>query len=128
LEKLVKFMRMDEDLYVFKPKMKQATKTKVKIFFYLLPIQKTKKAKELYQGLRIPSIQNFKSIIRMNMVANNPIITKDFDIFHQIFGPNIKFSEGKTTTKKQNQLLMIASTFLKNQLQHNNPLFYTSMV
>ena len=61
---------------------------------------RAKKAHELYHALRTPSIQDFKAILRMNIIANNPVTMEDIEIAKQIFGPDIGSLKGKTTRQK----------------------------
>jgi hypothetical protein len=63
-------------------------------------VDKAKQARELYHALGIPSIQDFKAILCMNLIANNPVTTKDIEIAKEIFGPDIGSLKGKTTRRK----------------------------
>jgi hypothetical protein len=51
----------------------------------------------LYQALGTPSIADFKNMIRMNFISNNPVTTEDIEIAERIFGPDIGSLKGKTT-------------------------------
>jgi hypothetical protein len=44
-----------------------------------------------------PSINDFKTILRINTITNNPVTTKDIKIAEKIFGPDIGALKGKTT-------------------------------
>jgi len=60
-----------------------------KKFYSAKRFERSKKARNLYHALRHPSIPEMKAIIRMNMITNNPITTKDINLAKRIFGPDI---------------------------------------
>ena len=60
-------------------------------------IARAKKARDLYHGLGVPSVKDFKAIIRMNAIKDNPITMEDVDIAEKIYGPSISSMKGKTT-------------------------------
>jgi hypothetical protein len=47
-----------------------------------------KRARKLYHAVGCPTIENFKLIIRQNIIKNCPVTTKDIDITEKIFGPD----------------------------------------
>jgi len=57
-------------------------------------------ARELYHALGTPSIADFKAIICLNAIRNNPITTADIDVAEKVFGPDIGSLKGKTTRAK----------------------------
>jgi hypothetical protein len=82
-------MKTNQGLNVFKPKIKQSNKTKVqlintinknKAFFTHCQFRQAKRAREFYLALRTPSIQDFKAILCMNFISNNPVTIKDIEI------------------------------------------------
>jgi hypothetical protein len=75
------------------------TVDKNKTFFTQQQIEKARRARELYHGLGMPSTADFKAIICMNLITNNPITQEDIDIVEQIFELNIRSLKGKTTRK-----------------------------
>jgi hypothetical protein len=108
-DKQVKFTKTNQGLYIFKPKIKQLIKTQVqfvntidenKAFFTHHQFEWAKWAGELYHALGTPSIQDFKAILRMNFISNNPVTIEDIKIAQQIFGMDIGLLKGKTTRKK----------------------------
>ena len=108
-DKPVKFTRTDQGLYVFKPSIKQTTSQEVqllntidenKAFYTHWQFEKAKRARDLYHVLGTPSTHDFKAILRMNIITNNPVTTKDIKIAQQIFGQDIGSLKGKTTRTK----------------------------
>jgi hypothetical protein len=112
-------MRTDQGLYIFKPKIKQLIETQGqfvntidenKAFFTHCQFEQAKRARELYYALRAPSIQDFKAILCMNFISNNPVTIEDIKIAQQIFGLDIGSLKGKTTRKK---LLPVINNYIK---------------
>ena len=62
--------------------------------------ERAKRARDHYHALGTPSSHDFKAILRMNIIANNPVTTKDIKIAEQIFGQDIGSLKGKTTRTK----------------------------
>jgi hypothetical protein len=110
LDKKVKFTKTDQGLYVFKLKIKKSTlETQFvntvdenKDFFITCLFKKAKQARELSHALGTSPLQDFKAILRMDLIANNPVMTEDIEIAEEIFGPDIGSLKGKTTKKKPN--------------------------
>ena len=61
---------------------------------------RAKRARDLYHAIGTPSIHDFKAIIRMNTIGDNPVTTKDIDLAEKIFGPDIGRLKGKSTRQK----------------------------
>ena len=59
--------------------------------------EKAKAARELYHNLGSPTIENFKALLRMNTIKNNPITLEDVNNAEAIFGPAMSTLKGKTT-------------------------------
>jgi len=55
------------------------------------------KARKLYHIVGCPSVENFKAIIRQNILTNCPVTVADVDAAKKIFGPNIGTLKGKST-------------------------------
>ena len=103
----VRFTRMGMNLYVFKPpKCAQVatvllnTVEENKKFYTQRQFDRAKRARDLYNALGTPSVNDFKAIIRMNAIANNPVTTDDINMAEKIFGPDIGAIKGKTTRRK----------------------------
>ena len=63
-------------------------------------IGEAKKARGLYQALGTPSINNFRGIIRSNLIKGCPVTLEHIKTAEMIFGPDIGALKGKTTRKK----------------------------
>jgi hypothetical protein len=104
----IKFSRTKQALYAFKPTITLMTKETAlvntikenKLFFTPRQFLKAKKARELYSALGTPSVKDFKSIIKTNLIANNLVNTEDIELAMQIFGEDVGFLKGKNTRKK----------------------------
>ena len=106
-EQPVRFERLGNNLYVFKPPMKRNTLRFLlntveenKTFYTQRQFERAKRARDLYHALGTPSINDFKAILRMNTVTNNPVTTEDIKIAESIFGKDIGAIKGKTTRRK----------------------------
>ena len=63
-------------------------------------IRKADEARKLYHIIGTPTVENFKGLLKMNMIANNPITVEDVDRAEKIYGPSIYSMKGKTTRAK----------------------------
>jgi hypothetical protein len=62
--------------------------------------QQAKKDRELYHTLGAQSLRDFKAIIQMDYIKNNPITLENIKLAENNFVPNIESLNGKTTRKK----------------------------
>jgi hypothetical protein len=58
-----------------------------------------KRARKLYHIVGCPTLENFKHILRQNIIKNCPVTPADVDLAEKIFGPDIGKLKGKTTRK-----------------------------
>jgi hypothetical protein len=58
------------------------------------------KARKFYHATGCPHVESLKHMIRMNMIKNCPVTTKDVVNAEKIFGADIGTLKGKTTRKK----------------------------
>ena len=56
-----------------------------------------KVARALYRVLGCPTVENFKHILKLNLIHNCPVTAKHVDIAEDIFGPDIGALRGKST-------------------------------
>lgn len=103
-DKIVRFNRIGSNLYVYKPPIKRTqllnTVEENKTFFMQRQFDRAKRARDLYHALGTPSINDFKAMLRMNTITNNPVTTDDIIVAEKIFGPDIGALKGKTTRRK----------------------------
>ncbi|KAI2501816.1 Reverse transcriptase (RNA-dependent DNA polymerase) [Fragilaria crotonensis] len=62
--------------------------------------KRARRARDLYHALGTPSINDFKAMLQMNILTNNPVTTDDIKIAKKIFGPDIGAFKGKGTQRK----------------------------
>jgi hypothetical protein len=77
-DKKVRFEELDNGLYVFVPKQYRNAQflpsiEKNKNFYTTNQFERAKKARDLYHAIGTPSVNDFKAILRMNMISNNPV-------------------------------------------------------
>jgi hypothetical protein len=65
-----------------------------------LQFRRAKKARKLYHIVGTPTMVNFKSILRMNIIKNCPVTVEDVNIADQIFGPDMSSLKGKSVRHK----------------------------
>ena len=66
-------------------------------FYTERQFERAKRARDLYHAIGTPSINDFKAILRMNTIGDNPVTTKDIVLAEKIFGPDIGQLKGKST-------------------------------
>ena len=59
-----------------------------------------KRARRLYHIVGCPTVENFKHIIRQNIIKNCPVTIEDINIAEKIFGADIGALKGKTTRRR----------------------------
>lgn len=118
---IVKFERNKDGLYVYRPSNdyrqsvaddKDSTKPNKGKGLMIQTIEENKqgytqrqfedakKARKLYHILGCPSVENYKHILRQNLIRNCPVTIEDVNIAEKIFGPDIGTLKGKSTRKK----------------------------
>jgi hypothetical protein len=105
--KSIPFIKTTWGLYAFNPYTTNSTQYQFmttvqenKAFFTERQFQRAKKARDLYNALGSPSVKDFKAILRLNFIKNNPVTLEDIKIAESIFGPDIGSLKGKTTRRK----------------------------
>jgi hypothetical protein len=59
-----------------------------------------KEARRLYHIVGTPTMNNFKSLLQMNVIQNFPVTVEDVNILEKIFGPDMSRLKGKSTRRK----------------------------
>ena len=62
-------------------------------------VERARRARELFHILGTPSLDNYKAIIRANMIRNCPVTITDIDNAERIYGPSVAALKGKSTRK-----------------------------
>jgi len=63
-------------------------------------VERARAARELYHNMGSPTVDNFKNLLRMNVIKNCPVTLEDIKTAEAIFGPAMSTLKGKTTRKK----------------------------
>jgi hypothetical protein len=58
---------------------------------------RAKTARELYHNVGSPTVENFKALLKMNVIKNCPVTIDDVNNAEKIFGPALSVLKGKTT-------------------------------
>jgi hypothetical protein len=120
---IVKFERNTDGLYTYRPSKEYlkdvAAETTddeaanyAKPSFFIETVQENKKgytqrqfedakqARKLYHIIGCPTTENFKALLRQNIIKNCPVTVEDVNIAERIFGPDIGTLKGKSTRTK----------------------------
>ena len=62
--------------------------------------RKAKMARKAFQAIGTPTTQDFKAMIRMNLIKNSKVTTADINLAEKAFGPDVGEIKGKTTRSK----------------------------
>ena len=62
--------------------------------------ERAKEARKLYHNIGAPTIENFKYILKGNMIQNCPVTVEDVKIAEDIWGKDISYLKGKTTRSR----------------------------
>ncbi len=68
--------------------------------YTLRQFERAKEARKLYHIIGTPTMENFKSLLRMNIIKNCPVTVDDINIAEKIFGPDVSSLKGKSTRQK----------------------------
>ena len=106
-DKVTKFTKIKDGLYCYKPRgpIQQGSSffnsvEENKKLHSSREVSQAKVARDLYHTLGTPSIKDFKAILCMNCIKNNPVTIKDVQLAEKIFGPDIGSIKGRTTHSK----------------------------
>ena len=62
--------------------------------------ERANEARRLYHIMGTPTVENFKSLLRMNVIKKCPVTTEDVDIAEKIFGKDVLSLKSKSTRQK----------------------------
>jgi hypothetical protein len=62
--------------------------------------EQAKRAQELYHIVGLPTIELFRTLIKMNAIKNSPVTTEDVNNAEKIFGVNMLSLRGTLTRRK----------------------------
>ena len=103
----IDFQQNKEGLYIYdlskriQPNFTFIQSVKENASFYTKrQYERALETQKFYNTIGNPSLNDFKSIIKMNAIKNCPITLKDIDIAEQIFGKDINTLKGKTVRNK----------------------------
>ena len=63
-------------------------------------ISRADRARALYHAVGTPTPENFKAILRQNIIQNCPVTIEDFNLAEKIHGPDVSSLKGKSTRKR----------------------------
>jgi hypothetical protein len=110
-DKVVKFKQMKSGLYAMNPRdpenfgsissQSHLIQTLEENLKYISPrqLKRAYKARELYDAMGTPTVEDLKAMIRMNLIRNNKVTTKDVNLAIKAFGPDVGNIKGKTTRR-----------------------------
>jgi hypothetical protein len=110
--KIVRFKQMKGGLYAMNPKDPENNgsvpsqahlgKTLEENMKFLSPRQQKRayRARELYDAMGTPTVDDLKSMIRLNLIRNNIVTTADVNLAVKAFGPDVGDIKGKTTRSR----------------------------
>jgi hypothetical protein len=68
--------------------------------YTLRQFERAKEARKLYHIVGTPTMNNFKSLLWMNVIQNCPVTVEDVNISEKRFGPDMSSLKGKSTRRK----------------------------
>jgi hypothetical protein len=68
--------------------------------YTLHQFERAKEARKLNHIVGTPTMNNFNSLLRMNVIQNCPVTVEDVNISEKIFGPDMSTLKGKSTRRK----------------------------
>ena len=68
--------------------------------YMLRQFKRAKEARKLYHIVDAPAVENFKLLLRMNIIKNCPVTVEDINIADKIIGTDVSSLKGKSTRQK----------------------------
>ena len=109
---IVKFPKTKEGIYAINMKKKEQNKYHDKTYITQVNTVNNnlsyhsrneqvhaKRALALYNSLGMPTVTDLKNVIRMNLLQNNSVTSKDLDLMEEIYGRQVASLKGVTTRR-----------------------------
>jgi len=122
-DKTVKLKQFMNGLYAMDPNDKESFEMKTQKPYQFLNTQegnirfmsarqqkRATLARELYESMGTPTVDDLKAMIRMNLMKNDVVTTAEVNLGMKAYGPDIWGIKGKTT---RSQLTPVASNLVK---------------
>ena len=68
-------------------------------------IKRADKARATYYMIGLPSVRDYKNLIRFSLIKNCPVTIKDIKIAEDIYGPSISALKGKTRRQRPDPVI-----------------------
>jgi hypothetical protein len=81
--------------------------------------EQAKRAWELYHIMGTPTIETFKTLVKMNAIRNCPVTTEDVNIAEKIFGADMSSLKGKLTCRKSSPVREDTVEIPEELIAHN---------
>ena len=108
--KVVRFPKTESNLYAHKPSNAVSQSPSQAVHVQTVEenmnlhtpreVKRAKAARDALVALGSPSVQDLKSALAMNAIANLPVTTADVDLAERIFGKDLGTIKGKTVRKR----------------------------
>ncbi len=111
-DRIVKFKQFSNGLYAMDPSDEKSFKRTKKPYQFLNTLEenlaflsprqqkRAKIARELYEAMGTPTVDDLKAMICMNLIKNNSVTTGDVNPATKAYGPDVGAIKGKTTRSK----------------------------
>ncbi len=111
-DKIVRFKQLSNGLYAMDPSDEKSYELKPKPYQFLNTVEgnmkflsprqqkRAKQARDLYEAMGTPTVEDLKAMIRMNLIKNNQVTTDDVNLATNAFGPDVGAIKGKTTRSR----------------------------
>ena len=108
--KIIRFPQLKSGLYARNPKTSGKPTDEQAVQFYELSDSlrnlsrqqqgRVRAASKMLHALGAPTLEDLKSVIRMNLIHNNKVTTEDVTLALKTLGPDVATIKGKTTRRK----------------------------
>jgi hypothetical protein len=111
-DKIVKFKQFSNGLYAMDPNDKKSYELTKKPYQFVSTVKenlkflsprqqkRARRARELYETMGTPTVDDLKAMTSMNLIKNNVVTTDDINLATKAYGPDVGGIKGKTTRNK----------------------------